>query len=271
MGRTQVRRVGSPRTRRTIDGFVLVAGAIVLLFAVVGVASAGKYVADKASGSKSATPTVTTRGGTSLASAAITRAHAQATAIVQAANQSKKSIITQARTRARSQANQILTQARRSASKTIASAKANTPPVSSPSSNSTGGTGGTSSISPSSGSVAAAPFPTPTYTAPQTTTGAVLAPALQNTPIGSPNLSTVPSSWLVVGYNATFGNGPGSAGSVSIVNRSRSAFSGTVKVVYAHGGVAYAPFHGLASGQSMVLPLNGPKYPGGGFTIQVVV
>jgi hypothetical protein len=80
----------------------------------------------------------------------------------------------------------------------------------------------------------------------------------------------LPSSWLVVAYNATFGSGPGSAGSITVTNRSGKRFSGTAEVVYAGGGTARAVFSGLAPGQTLVLPLNGPTYPGRGFTIRVV-
>jgi hypothetical protein len=83
----------------------------------------------------------------------------------------------------------------------------------------------------------------------------------------SPNLSGLPDTWKVVGYGATFGSGPGNAGSVGVLNRSAKTFSGVVVVQYANGGSASAPFSGLAPGQSLTLPLNGKSYTGGGYHI----
>ena len=71
-------------------------------------------------------------------------------------------------------------------------------------------------------------------------------------------------------YNATFGSGPGSAGSISVTNRDARTFSGTAEVVYTNGTTARAGFSGLAPGQTVVLPLNGAVYPGGGYHIEVV-
>jgi hypothetical protein len=73
-----------------------------------------------------------------------------------------------------------------------------------------------------------------------------------------------------VAYNATFGSGPGGAGSITVTNRSGKTFSGIARVVYAGGGSASAPFSGLAPGQTLTLPLNGRAYPGGGYQILVV-
>jgi hypothetical protein len=87
----------------------------------------------------------------------------------------------------------------------------------------------------------------------------------------APNLRGLPASWLVVGYNATFGSGPGSAGSISVLNRSGKVFSGVAVVQYTRGGSASASFSGLAPGQSLLLPLNGRVYAGGGYRILVNV
>jgi hypothetical protein len=89
--------------------------------------------------------------------------------------------------------------------------------------------------------------------------------------VGAPNLAGLPSSWLVIGYSPTFGSGPGSAGGVGVVNRGNVRFSGTIRIVYNRGGSAVARFSGLLPGQSLILPLNGPAYPGGGFVMRVIV
>jgi hypothetical protein len=52
-----------------------------------------------------------------------------------------------------------------------------------------------------------------------------------------------------------------------VTNRSGKTFNGVAHVAYAKGGGANAAFSGLAPGQTRVLPLNGPAYPGGGYTI----
>jgi hypothetical protein len=242
---------------------VIAVGAIVLLFAIVGVATAGKYVADRASGAKTPTPVAVANNSSTTALTAISRAHEQATAIVKAARQNGRAIVSQAASKARHQASQIITQAHR----TAASAPARSVP----------GTPSSAPALPTAAPVVVQPtayVATSSQVTTGTTTGVTATtplPVLQNTPVGAPNLSGVPASWLVVGYNPTFGSGPGSAGSVGVVNRGSKPFSGTVKVVYTHGGVATAPFSGLAPGASLILPLNGPTYPGGGFTIQVVV
>jgi hypothetical protein len=70
----------------------------------------------------------------------------------------------------------------------------------------------------------------------------------------------------VVAYNASFGAGSG-VGTVTVVNRAATSFSGTVKIAYARGGAAYASFSGLAPGQTEVLTLTGSPYRGGGYTI----
>lgn len=260
MGRTSARRAGAPRGRRTLDGLVLSAAAVVLAFAVVGVASAGKYVADRVSGSATATPTGL-KAGTSRAE--IARANAQATAIVKSARVSSRTIVKRTVNRARSQAQRMLAAARKRAN-----AIASTPPgaagtTSGPSTTTGGATGSTTQGTTGTSGVVTFATPVPTLAVPTVT--------LQNTPVGAPDLSSVPASWLVVGYNATFGGGPGSAGGISVVNRGSKAFSGTVRVTYARGGVATATFSGLAPGQSLVLPLNGPAYPGGGYSIRVIV
>jgi hypothetical protein len=91
----------------------------------------------------------------------------------------------------------------------------------------------------------------------------------------TPNLSGVPASWLVVAYGATFGSGPGSAGSITVLNRSQKTFSGTARVEYVgHNGSlgsSSATFSGLAPGQTEVLPLNGAPYPSSASRYHIVV
>jgi vacuolar-type H+-ATPase subunit H len=254
----------SPRGRRSLDGLVIAVGAIVLIFAVVGVASAGTYVAGKVSHKATSTPVVVSTTANGQTSRQVALARAQATAIVEAAKQSQKQILSKATSRARSQAQSIISSARHSANSVITSAAAHATAVSknAPTAASRTTSGPSAVVYPT-----ATPVYGTTYTYPTATPAAVLA----TTAVGSPNLSTVPAAWKVVGYGASFGSGPGSAGSVSVVNRGAKAYSGTVKVVYTSGGVATASFSGLAPGQSLVLPLNGPAYTGGGFSIQVVV
>jgi hypothetical protein len=82
-----------------------------------------------------------------------------------------------------------------------------------------------------------------------------------------PNLSGLPSTWLVVGYNATFNSGSSGVGTISVVNRSGKTFRGVAIVKYKTGGSASASFSGLAPGQAVVLPLSGSTYRGGGYQI----
>jgi hypothetical protein len=246
LGRTPVRRVEPTRARR-LNGLLVAGGIIVLLFAVFGVASAGKLVADNMSSSKTPTPTPSASAGVSPD---ITRAHAQATAIVKAAQASEHAIVSRATTKAHRTAAQIIANARKSAA------------------------AAPTAVSGTSSSTTVPLQVQPTAVA--STGGSTVAPAapvpgLRGTPVGAPNLAGIPAAWLVVGYNPTFGSGPGSAGGVGVVNRGNVPFSGTVRIAYNHGGTAVARFSRLAPGQSLILPLNGPAYPGGGFVMRVIV
>ena len=49
--------------------------------------------------------------------------------------------------------------------------------------------------------------------------------------------------------------------------KSGKTFAGVATVKYKSGGSASASFSGLAPGQSLVLPLSGARYPGGGYQI----
>jgi hypothetical protein len=72
-----------------------------------------------------------------------------------------------------------------------------------------------------------------------------------------------------VGYNVSFGSGPGNAGSITVLNRGKTAFSGVARVYYTGGGSSRAIFTNLAPGQTAVLPLNGRAYTGRGYTIRL--
>jgi hypothetical protein len=249
LGRTVVRPLDPPRNRKARDRVYLVAMALVLAFAVVGVVSAGVFLAGKFSSSPAHAKTHKVSSGNPVAVADVARAQAQATAIVKAAQDASSSIVKSATKSAQKRAAAILAAARHRAAAVPTAVPA---PV----------------IAPTAIAVA------PTAVAPGFTTVPTAVPFSGTTvtgPAGTaptpPNLSGVPANWQVVGYNATFGSGPGSAGSVSVINRGRKTFSGVVTVRYTRGGSATAVFGGLASGQSALLALNGPAYTGGGYHI----
>lgn len=273
MGRTTVQPTNRPRARKKVNGMAVVAIIAVLLFALIGVVSAGSFLTDKMAGSNKPVATHGTPGtspSTTLASENLARAQAQATAIVQKAQLDGHIIVSKETTKAHRQARSILNTAQRKATKIQHQAAA--APVSPP--------------APVAQSVVT---PVPTYPPTNGYTGQPIAqsPGLAgNQYIGTPapvvsrgttpsatgsattpNLSSVPASWLVVGYNASFGSGPGTAGSISVINRSGKFFSGVARVAYTSGGFASAPFSGLAPGQSITLPLNGAAYHGGGYRI----
>jgi hypothetical protein len=238
---------------------------IILLFAIIGVVSAGIFVGGRVNGkSASKPPTPRASTGNPIAAQDLARARAQATQIVQAAQQSSKSLIAKQTSSARKQAAAIVAAARRQAA-SIAASASSASAATGPSA-STGSTGAYSAAgSTSSGAYSgAAGSTTPAYGSTGPTTAAGTPPS------ATVNLSNLPASWLVVAYNARFGAGPGSAGSITVTNRSSRTFSGTAQVRYATGGAASAPFSGIAPGQTIVLPLNGPAYPGGGYNIQVI-
>jgi hypothetical protein len=219
-----------------MDGVFLAGIIVVLAFAIIGLASAGIFLADKASGSSGAAskavthPTATANG--------VARANAEATSIVQTAQHAGSSIVKSSTSKAKRQAAAIIAAAQHKAS-TI------TP---------------TSSTTTSGGSTSTGTGSATGTTGSATSTGTGTSLSLAN-----PN--SLPRSWLVVGYNATFGAGPGSAGGIAVVNRSGRTFSGVATVVYNTGGSASAPFSGLAPGQAEILPLNGRAYSGGGYRI----
>ncbi|MGH2443849.1 MAG: hypothetical protein ACRDFX_11910 [Chloroflexota bacterium] len=251
MGRTIVRPLNSsPRGNKARDTGVLIIIAIVVIFAIIGMVSSGVYLAGKASNSPTPAPKHTSTGNP-VAIADVSRAQAAATAIVKAANDASKSIVKSGSAKARAQATSIVNAAHRQARNLIASVPTVAPAL---------GVGTSSGTALGSGQTAAP------------STSGVAPLGVPTTLPGSsaiPNLSGVPASWLVVGYNATFGGGPGSAGSISVLNRGGKTFHGTAIVKYNSGGSASASFSGLAPGQSLVLPLNGPAYPGGGYAISM--
>lgn len=257
--------IAPPNDRRARDAAVMVGVGIILLFAVVGVVSAGIFVGGRVT-SKSASPRSTPPASTGnpVAAQDLARARAQATQIVQAAQQSSKTLVARQTANAKKQAAAILAAARKQAASITASASAAPPPASS-APVSSGSTGVYSAGSSTSGSTTGTSGSTSSgygSTGPTTAAG--------TPPSATVNLNNLPASWLVVAYNATFGSGPGSAGSITVTNRSSKTFSGTAQVTYSSGGTASAPFAGLAPGQTLVLPLNGRVYPGGGYSIQVV-
>jgi hypothetical protein len=260
--RAIVNRAERPSGRRRLDAALVVAAGVVLLFAVVGVVSAGSFVAGKVSGnSTKATATVRPATSSALVAQDIHRAQAQATAIVRQAQLAGHSIVTSANTRAHRQANAVIATARRQAATYKASVAAAPVPTAVPSTSSSTAGNTTNFVQP---------IISPTAVS---STGAVGTSSGVGTNSGSaagasvPNLSRLPSSWLVVGYNATFSSSSGGIGTISVLNRSGKTFGGVATVKYKSGGSASASFAGLAPGQSLVLPLSGARYPGGGYQI----
>jgi len=251
LGRTTVRRVNHGRGGRSPNALLMLGGALILLFAIVGVVSAGAYVAGKLSTTSS--PRATHPGSRGRgAQASIAQAHAEATQIVRSAQSASNRIVMSATSRASRQATKILAAARRNARHTTRSV-AQVVPTPAPAVNVPPPVLAPTAVPPSYGAFATA-IPTPsgqTYVAPKA------------------DLSHVPASWLVVGYNASFAAGPGSAGGVTVTNRSGKTFSGTATVTYKSGGKATATFGSVAPGQTVVLPLNGSPYHGGGYSISM--
>jgi hypothetical protein len=86
VGRTSVQPKNRPRGRKPVNGVAVVAVIAVLLFALVGVVSAGAFVSNKLAGSNKPTArhgTAGTSPSTTIAMQNLARAQAQATAIVQ--------------------------------------------------------------------------------------------------------------------------------------------------------------------------------------------
>jgi hypothetical protein len=281
LGRALVDREERPSGRKGLDAALVVAAGVVLLFAVVGVVSAGSFVADRVSGSSTrATATVRPTTTSALAAQDIHRAQAQATAIVRQAQSAGHSIVVSASARAQRQANAVIATARRQAAAyrpPVAAAPAPVPaptavPNTSPALGS-GSSGGASGLSQApSGSLGAAGSNGGASSAVGSGVGTAGSSNAGTVSSGGssasvPDLRGVPRTWLVVGYNATFAGGTGGVGTISVVNRSGKTFSGVAVVKYKTGGSATASFSGLAPGQSLVLPLAGSRYPGGGYQI----
>jgi vacuolar-type H+-ATPase subunit H len=231
-----------------MDGLALTLIALVAVFALLGAVSAGSFVAGRFSSGSTSKPASGT--GNRVAVHDVARAQAQATAIISAANAAGHQIVRAATTKGHKQAATIIADAQKQAKQLLQEARnaaaavaAATPPVTATQQN----TGSTNT----------------TTTPAQTTTGSG-AP-------GSVNLSGLPSSWLVVAYNASFGAGPGSIGGISVLNRGSHTYTGVAIVRYNRGGSASASIAGLVPGQSILLPLNGSPYSGGGYSIQVNV
>jgi hypothetical protein len=222
---------------------MLIGLAIILVFAVIGVVSAGIFVGSALTSSSKNTPKVIPTSAVAPSTLRdVHRAQAQATRIVAHAQKSGLAAASVLTRRARAQATSLVVAAKRRAGVIAAQVP-------------------TAVAVPPAASVA----PAPTYVAPSTgTSGSTGAPS--GSAAGAPNLAGVPAAWKVVAYNPTFGTGSG-VGTVTVLNRSAGSFSGTVKIAYARGGAAYASFTGLAPGQSQVLTLTGTPYSGGGYTI----
>ncbi len=269
MDRTLSNRVDRPSGRKRVDTALIVAAAIVILFAVVGVVSAGSFVAGKVSGNATkATATVRPVSSNALASQDLHRAQAQATAIVKQAQSAGHSIVAAANARAHRQANSVIASARRQA------ASYRPPPVAAPAPAPTAAP----FVNTSTGNSIAAPTSPGVAQVPAASSGASGSGSSVSAATGAnsatsgnaaavPDLRGVPSSWLVVGYNATFAGASGGEGTISVVNRSKKTFGGVAVVKYKAGGSSTASFSGLAPGQSALLRLSGAAYPGGGYQI----
>jgi hypothetical protein len=244
LGRSVVRPVEEPRAKRTLSGLVVAGIALVLLFAVLGVISAGALVADKMSSSAKATATPHSIARSNL----VPRAQSQATSIVRAAQTAGHHIVATATSKGNKQAKVLLANAKKQANAqavTVPTAQSVSPGTSVGTST---GTGTTSSSGQAAGSTSAG----------------------QSSGSSAINLRSLPASWLVVAYNASFGSGPGSVGGITVTNRSGKRFSGVARVAYTRGGYVSATFSGLAPGQTVVLPLNGAAYQGGGYRILIL-
>lgn len=250
MGRTVVRPLERQRNRRSRDRLLVVVVALVVAFALIGVGSAGAYVAGKFSSTSKPTATAVTTANNTASAAALAHARSEATAIVKAAQDASGSIVNSANKRARQRAAGIIAAAHHQAHVIVAAARQQPTAVAlvAPTTSTSGAI-----LQPTA--IAVYPAAGQTITVPGTQPATV------------PNLSGVPASWQVVGYNVTFGTGSGSAGSISVINRGSRSFSGVAVVRYTKGGSATAPFSGLAPGQAVVLPLNGSQYSGGGYRI----
>lgn len=235
-----------PTARRRL---VLAGLAVIIVFAVIGVVSAGIFLGS-ALGS-----TGKTTGGIIHPTVAVSslqdvhRAQVQATNIVSQARKSGQTVARDITARARARATALVAAAKKSAGAIGASS----PAPGAPSSPSSTATGNSSTTIP--GTTGAAPSST-----------VVSGTSASGGAAGTPDLSGVPASWKVVAYNAALGTGS-RVGTVSVLNRGSGTFSGTVKIAYNRGGAAYASFSGLGPGHSEVLTLSGSPYPGGGYTI----
>jgi vacuolar-type H+-ATPase subunit H len=238
--RSAVQRVDPPTTRKARDAVITIGFAVILLFALVGLVSAGALIGSKFAKSASAPSATTQPSSSALGAQQLARAKTQATQVVKRAQESAKSIVTSATHRAAASAKTILRRAHQQAS----------------------------SISASRIVAAAPTAPAVTQQNQGQSTSAPSVPSTRSTGVPRPFVG-VPSSWMVVAYNATFGTGPGNAGGITLANRSAHVFSGTVTVAYSRGGSATAVFHGLGPHSSIVFPLNGKPYQGGRYRISM--
>ena len=244
MSRTVVRRVESQRRgRRRVDSTLMAAFAVMILFAIIGLVSSGIFIAGKVS-SSSASQSHRGAHSNGTGSRALTQARAEATAIITAAQLAGRSIVSGDTARGRRRAASIVAAAQRRAHQLLAQAQA--VPTQAPT---------------------AVPPAVPAATSP----AGVTSPAVVATPVATlvagsnpapPSMAGVPAAWQVIVYGATFGHGPGNAGSISVYNRGATTFSGTAGVHYARGGGSSSTFT-IGPHQTLLLPLNGTPYSGG--------
>lgn len=261
----------TPRTTRRNDhrlrDITLITGiGLILLFAVIGLVSTG-LMAGRALTMSAPSHRVAVRTVPAGRSASLAHARTRATAIVRSAEARGRSIQSRAVRQAHAQAAAIIVRARRQAARIKAAAQSTSPaPVSA-----APAVPVPTSVSPAVTVPSAASPQSPTSSGTPSTApvGASSTPPADTT-ASPPSLAGVPSGWYVVAYNATFGAGPGSAGSISVTNRGQKTYTGTARVIYTHGGEAVASFT-VSPGQTVTLPLNGPAYPGGGYRIVVSV
>lgn len=236
---TTIPRPRPPRERRLRDIAIMAALGLVLLFAVIGLFSAGLFASRALTPRGPAHPS-SSGAPHSTPDRSLVTAHAQATHIIATAQAESRTRVHASTSHAHAEATAIVGRARRQA--TAVAAAARTPAPGS-------GAAPSGSVLPPA-PVAVYPTPTPLPVAPSA-------------------LSGVPSAWKVVAYNATFGAGSG-VGTITVTNRGSKTYTGVARVHYARGGSASA-FFTLAPGVTRTLPLSGSLYPGGGYTISVVL
>lgn len=268
MGRSPVRKVQQPRTHRLRDTVIVVACAALVVFAVVGLISAGMFVHGLV---KAGSPPIRRTPSSAAVAPLLAKARARATNIVRTARHEAIAHAKATESTAAARARHIMRKARQRATAIERDSRRHV------------------SATPRNRSVArVTPLPTTApraYVAPTATSMPIptsppvstASPLATSAPAGShlpppgptPNFATLPQSWKVVAYGANL-----SAFTVTVSNRSGSTFSGQVTVTYiGSGGVtlgsAYAYFQDLHGGTTAVIPLRGERYPANAVTYRV--